>query len=238
VCATCHDAPPRYGHVAAFATTTMARADRDPRTREGECARCHTAWGARGDASRRPPLEVGAIGLGCTSCHDVHGEAPLRPTADVCVGCHSPGEGALPQASAAAIWAGRGGIDVKTGAPLEGPAPHAGVARGCLGCHDSGPNELERGKSHAFRATVASCTPCHANEPKRRPELAERARALVDELAPRAPRSVPPHAEPISKRLSDPKARALRNALLVLEDPAADVHNPAYAERLLREARP
>jgi hypothetical protein len=238
VCATCHDAPPRYGHAAAFATTAMSRADRDPRTREGDCARCHTAWGARGDATRRPPHEVGAIGLGCTACHDVHGKGPLLPSSDSCIGCHSPGTGALPEASAAAIWAGRGGLDVKTGLPLEGPAPHAGDPRGCLRCHDSGPEGLERGKSHAFRATLASCTPCHAEPPRRRPELAERARALVDEFLPPARRGEPPHAEPSARKLPGTTARALRNALLVLEDPAADVHNPKYAERLLAEVSP
>ena len=55
VCATCHDAPPRYGHVVAWRTTRMARADRDPRAAsEGACARCHTTWGflAQGAARR------------------------------------------------------------------------------------------------------------------------------------------------------------------------------------------
>ncbi|HVR20034.1 MAG TPA: multiheme c-type cytochrome [Polyangiaceae bacterium] len=242
VCATCHDAPPRYGHVAAFATTAMARADRDPRTRERPaCARCHTTWGSRGEAARRPPAEVGMLGIGCVACHDVHGKRPLRPTSDVCIDCHSPSaaEGTLPEASAAAVWAGRGGSDARTGAPLEGPAPHANDARGCLRCHDSGPSDLERGKGHAFRANPLSCAPCHAEAPKRRPELADRARAIVDAILPLARKSSPPHAEPFAKTLAPAKARALRNALLVLEDPAADVHNPVYAERLLAaEERP
>jgi hypothetical protein len=238
VCATCHDAPPRYGHAAAFATTAMTKADRDPRTRErAECARCHTTWGARGETARRPPPEVGPLGLGCAACHDVHGERRLKPSSEVCIDCHSPGSGPLPAASAAAIWSGRGGFDAKTGAPLEGPAPHAGDARGCLVCHDSGPAELERGKGHAFAASPTRCTPCHAEPPPRRPELAERARALLDEILPLARRSAPPHAEPLAHALSPERARVLRNALLVLEDPAADVHNPVYAGRLLAEER-
>ncbi|HEX6277767.1 MAG TPA: multiheme c-type cytochrome [Polyangiaceae bacterium] len=234
VCATCHDAPPRYGHVAALATSSMSHADRDPRTRERiECARCHTTWGARGESARRPPAEVGALGLGCVACHDVHGKRALKPSSDVCIDCHSPGTGPLPEASAAAIWSGRGGLDVKTGAALEGPAPHAGDARGCLRCHDSGPAELERGKGHAFAASPVRCTPCHTEPPPRRPELAERARALLAEIVPLARRSAPPHADPSSLALPPERARALRNALLVLEDPAADVHNPEYAARLL-----
>ena len=70
-------------------------------------------------------------------------------------------------------------------------------------------------------------------------ELAERARTIVDAILPLARKSSPAHAEPFTTTLAPAKARALRNALLVLEDPAADVHNAAYAERLLAaEERP
>jgi hypothetical protein len=265
VCAVCHDAPPRYGHGAAFATTRMAVSDRDPRTREQrECARCHTAWGSLAEPARRPPAEVGAFGLGCAACHAVHGpdEASSAPHAllrasdvravlpgapasalgpsRVCIGCHSPGSGPLPEASAAAIWAGRSGVEPKTGAALEGPAPHASDPRGCLRCHDSGPAELERGKNHAFVAAPASCAPCHADQPMRRPELASDARAILDEIVPLArgrKRTEPFHAGAIASTLPPARARALKNVLLVLEDPAADVHNPAYARRLLDAAR-
>jgi hypothetical protein len=264
VCATCHDAPPRYGHVSAFATTKMSAADRDARTRERpECARCHTAWGYLGEPARRPPAELGALGLGCVACHDLHGLGgadasqpgllrqvdvlavlPGAPPAAlgasrVCIPCHSPGNGSgAVSASAAAIWAGRGGVEPETGTALDGPAPHANDARGCLRCHDSGPPALERGKGHAFAPGLASCSPCHAEEPKRRPELAREARKLVAELLPRAREygALPLHAEALSPALSTTKARALENALLVLEDPAADVHNPAYARRLLEAA--
>jgi len=220
----------------------MARADRDTRTRERpRCARCHTTHGARAEPGRRPPADVGALGLGCTACHEVHGQKPLRPTSDVCVSCHSPGDAALPEASAAAIVAGRGGTDPTSGAALDGPAPHASDPRGCLRCHDSGPAELERGKGHAFRVAVASCSPCHAEPPSRKPELAVAARALLDELVPLArgaSRASPLHAEAVATSgLSQTRARALRNALLVLEDPAADVHNPEYARALLERSK-
>jgi hypothetical protein len=265
VCAVCHDAPPRYGHGAAFATTRMAASDRDPRTRErSECARCHTTFGSLAEPGRRPPAEVGALGLGCAACHDVHGpaDAPSAPHAllrdadvrsllpgapasalgpsRVCVACHVPGSGPLPEASAAAIWAGRGGVEPSTGSALEGPAPHASDPRGCLRCHDSGPAELQRGKNHAFVARPASCAPCHAEPPSRRPELARDARAILDEILPLTrgqKRSEPFHAEALASALPPAKARALRNALLVLEDPAADVHNPEYARLLLDTAR-
>src|SRR5262249_22353462 len=42
VCASCHDAPPRYGHVVAWRTSAMARSDAQAETRVGRCAACHT----------------------------------------------------------------------------------------------------------------------------------------------------------------------------------------------------
>jgi hypothetical protein len=83
VCASCHDAPPRYGHVEAWRGTRMARADRDPRAAtDRACARCHTTWGFLAQAStaaasvdRRPPAGVGALGVTCAACHAVHDHA-------------------------------------------------------------------------------------------------------------------------------------------------------------------
>jgi len=214
VCATCHDAPPRYGHVAAWRTTAMSRADSDPRAaREPGCARCHTTWGFlahvtsdAADASRRPPPQLGAGGVGitCAACHAVHdhaagdarGPAPAllralpRPTllatartppADrsaVCLDCHTPAvTDAAPAASAAALWLGRGGLDPATGAALDGPAPHARVAGGCVGCHAAGPAGLDRGASHAFVADRASCASCHV-QPLPAEDLRARAQGL------------------------------------------------------------
>jgi hypothetical protein len=197
VCATCHDAPPSYGHVAAWRTTAMASADRDARAaREPACARCHTTWGflaqVTDDAAnlaRRPPPDVGAVGITCAACHAVHAHATggarapapallratprpaLLATAElasgglsaVCLGCHTPAvDDGAPTASAAALWLGRGGVDPETGASLDGPAPHARVASGCVGCHATGPAGLERGASHGFVAGSASCARCHS----------------------------------------------------------------------------
>jgi hypothetical protein len=76
VCATCHDAPPRYGHVLAWRASRMARADADPRTEGEPCARCHTTWGALGRPEWRPPAEAAPAGIACAACHAVH------PTSD------------------------------------------------------------------------------------------------------------------------------------------------------------
>ena len=46
VCATCHDAPPAYTHVAEWASSAMARSDASPATRATfACARCHMTAG-------------------------------------------------------------------------------------------------------------------------------------------------------------------------------------------------
>jgi hypothetical protein len=106
-----------------------------------------------------------------------------------------------------------------------------------LRCHDSGPPELVLGKSHAFRAEPSSCVGCH--EPRERASsLRERAQRLLARWGREAPSggSLPLHAQPPSQLLASEQERALANVRLVLEDPAADVHHPAYAKLLLDAA--
>jgi hypothetical protein len=264
VCAVCHDAPPRYGHVLAWRLTAMARADQNLRARsERACARCHTTAGfleavatpERAPVDRRAPDGVGAVGIGCAACHAVHDPktpgAPrlLRATptpalltgaaSSVCLPCHTPDAGdTRPGASAAALWLGRGGLDPATGAPLTGSAVHAGVAGGCIGCHRAGPDNLERGAGHGFRAPTSVCASCH---PPRTPTTDLRAwaqalwRALRKHETP-----LPPHAagdaDGVRVDRRTPLGRAAWNVLLVLEDPAAAAHNARYADALLASA--
>jgi hypothetical protein len=263
VCAVCHDSPPRYGHVAAFETSRMARSDRDPRTRENECARCHTGAGALGRPALAAPAGV-TLGIGCAVCHDAHPErAPASPLlrelprpatiaslpaatsgpSVVCLGCHAPANtDRVPEASAASLWSASGGVEPENGSALAGTAVHASHPRGCLSCHDAAEPGVERGASHGFRASRSRCAPCHASPPAPAPEIRTRAGALRELLEARLgsplrnPRNAgPPHAE----RRALPNSslgRALYDVLLVLEDPAADVHNPAYARLLLERA--
>ncbi|HVY30119.1 MAG TPA: cytochrome c3 family protein [Polyangiaceae bacterium] len=265
VCAVCHDAPPRYGHVMALAASRMGHADSAPMTRSPSCARCHTAWGALG---RKAPASVESAGITCVTCHDVHPHgagreatphaaesllrqlalpetlpqppASFRGVSRVCIGCHAPSSDSLrPEASAAALVAGQGGFEPQSGAPLALEGPHARPARGCLTCHDSGPSDLQLGKSHGFRATDESCAKCHQKPPARDAALAERARQLLARLDPsRADGSLdnPWHARYELVLPTPQHTRALRNVLLVLEDPAADVHHPSYAKSLLDAA--
>jgi hypothetical protein len=256
VCATCHDAPPRYGHVAAWEKSRMATADRDPRTAGAACARCHTTAGFLAAAgalpgARQAPPEVGPLGIGCAACHAVH--APGRPAAPgllravaapaglgalpggagrsaTCVACHAPGDDAT--SSAAALWLGRGGVDPRSGQSLDGPAPHRTLEGGCLGCHGAAAGAAP-GAGHTFAASPARCRGCHGPLPED-PALAARAARLWRALGQAA--GHPPHAaRPTLDRMTA-RGRAAWNVQLVLEDPGASVHNPRYARRLLDAA--
>jgi hypothetical protein len=265
VCAICHDAPPTYGHVAAWLGTAMARADRDARARaDRACARCHTTAGflasvAGATADRRPPADAAPVGIACAACHAVHARetgappgsllrAPATPALlagagagpAVCLPCHTPDPDApRPSASAAAIWLGRGGLDPATGAPLTGAPIHAGVAGGCVGCHRGGPDGLARGAGHGFGAAREGCAGCHAQPlPPPGSELTARARQLWDDWrrAAGTPATAPAHASDARVDRATPLGRAAWDVLLVLEDPAADAHNPRYARALLAAA--
>ena len=260
VCAVCHDAPPRYGHVVAWGGTAMARADRDPRAgSEPACARCHTTWGfldavatpERGHVDRSPPTGVGPLGISCSACHAVHDakrpgatrllrETPVPAllagaTSNVCLPCHTPDAAdARPTATAAALWLGRGGLDPATGAPMTGAPLHAGVAGGCIGCHRGGPDNIDRGAGHGFRATAAACAPCHGSAPPAS-DVRARAQQLWRRLAGRDVTD-PAHArvrDGVTVDRRTPYGRAVWDLLLVLEDPAAGAHNARYARALL-----
>jgi hypothetical protein len=291
VCATCHDAPPTYGHVAAWRSSRMARADADLRARsDGACAQCHTTSGflaaARaedGTSSVRPargreldprsaPSEAGPIGIACAACHAVHDEpsahdgasagalvrevrlpaaldgVSIAPASRVCVPCHAPDNASSPSASAAAIWAGRAGVDPDTGTMLVSTSVHSGVARGCLGCHRAGPAGIDRGAGHAFAPDLGICAACHAGAV---PDGAAIERAIQRDAgvlfaklvelgavgrAAAPARGGPRHAAGVHLG-SDRLGRAAYDVMLVLEDPAAAVHNAPYAHALLEAAR-
>jgi hypothetical protein len=266
VCAVCHDAPPRYGHVVAWRGTAMAHADQDPRARaEPACARCHTTWGflaavatpERAPVDRRPPDGVGPVGISCGACHAVHdtgGPAAAHllrttpvpallagATSSICLNCHAPDAAdARPGASAAALWLGRGGLDPATGAAMTGAPIHAGVAGGCIGCHRAAREDanVERGAGHGFRAPPSVCAACHGQPPSS--DVRERARRLWRLLGPRESTG-PAHArddDGVAVDRRTPLGRATWDLLLVLEDPGAAAHNARYARALLDAAAP
>jgi len=278
VCAYCHDAPPRYGHVEGWRASMMSHADHDRTAHDNpKCTGCHTTWGflerhEREPASphkhpRKPPEGVGDVGISCAACHDVHGASHdkglLRDLAmpdilanvpelahspsGTCLVCHAPdGQSTLPQASASALIAGRGGVDPRTGAPLLGPAPHLGVTGGCIGCHDGGPTSLERGANHSFAPNPKRCSSCHAKPPQGVSSIATEAQDLWQKLLDRrvvthtATREEPQplHAtDSLRAGANQPLSRAAKNLALLLEDRAAAVHNPGYSKLLLQTSR-
>jgi len=258
VCAYCHDAPPRYGHVAAWQSTAMARADRDSEARSSPaCARCHTTWGFIERPDREPPPHAAPPGITCVACHAVHPaggkdakspgrceealrrEVPVPPLlagavgagdpSRVCVACHAPAPGdAFPAASAAALVYGRGGLEPLSGAPLEGAARPLG-ARGCLECHAHGPDGLGKGTSHGFRA-LRDAAGSDAAIARRAWQLGERL-GITPRSDGRPPHAAPPRLDPSAQR-----GRAAWNVALVLGDGASDVHNADYARALLDSA--
>jgi len=249
VCAHCHDAPPRYGHVVAWRASRMAHADDSNRARtDAACARCHTTHGflahqAGIEDKRVPPSELPPLGIGCAACHAVHdassGRASLRSVrvpkafenlalgaeSRICVACHAPDETGAPQASAAAIVFARGGIDPLTSAPIEGTP--TSMPNGCIGCHRNGPTDVERGAGHAFKAA-------HRDEASDR-KLHDEAKQLLSQLL-ELDDGAPVHASTRSLP-NGPRGLAMRDVLLVYEDPAAATHNASYARALLFAAK-
>ena len=156
----------------------------------------------------------------------------------------------MPSASAAALWAGRSGVDPDSGDEIVGAAPHVSPVIGCVTCHASGPTEVQRGASHRFAASA--CGSCHGDQRKMSGDIAERAAMLWSRLSreplpERAGQSArraatanetvrPPHAKGEFRARDERLARAAYDVLLVLEDRGAAAHNPAYATKLLDAA--
>ena len=107
VCAICHDAPPRYGHVVAWRGSAMSRSDEDPRTRAVGCRDCHTTLGflarigvrevGAGSTGMAGALAAGAVpDAGSTgqpmepaARHD-DVQASVGPIGIACAACHAP----------------------------------------------------------------------------------------------------------------------------------------------------
>jgi hypothetical protein len=270
VCAFCHDAPPRYTHVAEWSRSRMARSDADPATREPACARCHTTAGFLG---RSPaPASAGTLGVTCAACHaphSAHGNALIRAvdaplsmaelgsdsdlraptgTSRLCVACHAQADGDhLPSATAGILWLA--------------PGPHDTID-GCTGCHGGSgprtPEELGPAKTrsgprtpedlglaktdHTFAPALDRCVGCHAKPPvSPGPAIRERAVVLWSVLV--GNKSVveraggtPPHARAAIISADPRLSRAARLVAMVLEDPAAGVHNAPRARAYLDAA--
>ena len=267
VCATCHDAPPRYRHVEQWRASRMARSDAAPGTREPGCAACHTTAGFLDGVGARTPRALAAqavqTGIACAACHAPH--APhsgarlvrslpasvpaLEPREAICVRCHSPVADELhPSASSGLLWLGSARVPARDHDGWEAvtaPSVHRAVPGGCVGCHGGSPTADQRRLDHSFRAEQRNCTSCHAaNDQQTRMReaqrsLRQRAEALAARLAADCPSAAvePDHANgKVERCRTQPLTRARFEIALVLEDPAAAVHNDAFARSLLDDA--
>ncbi len=258
VCATCHDAPPRYAHVSSWRTSAMARSDRDPEAAsDAQCQRCHTTAGFLRTLSNAPrettPDRAGLVGIACAACHTPHGShgsslvrevavppafASLEGKSRICVACH--------ENDAAGVWLG----------DSSSPSPHA--ALGCASCHltKSGAlgAETSRGASHDFRAG-ATCRACHPGGVSSEEGLRARAQTALDALARAGVVALSPSSsasssssESLARDPRPPHARrprlqgtaedqALVSSLLsVIEDRAALVHNARFVKNVVERA--
>jgi hypothetical protein len=262
VCASCHDAPPRYGHVAAWLGSAMARSDADPRAaNDVACTGCHTTWGfletfgqgAEPRRSRKPPVGTGPNGIACAACHAVHEHGRMAPTPGL---LRSP---PLPPILASAAPSTGPAVCLPCHTPdARGARPFASAASIWLGRGGLDPRTGAALDGRAPHGTIAGgCTGCHressAGDLQRgrshgftAPADGCRAchgDARADESLQTAARRLwralfgrdvrPDHAAGQLVDRGTPRGRAAWNLLLVLEDRGAGAHNPTYARRLL-----
>jgi hypothetical protein len=248
VCAVCHDAPPRYGHVAAWRAGEMAQVDPDPALREDPCARCHTTEGYLGIEVLERTAEIT-----CVACHAPHAaeHGPAltrRPAIDpaiteaamiegssrACAACHGIDRALdLPAASAVALVTGHFAFGAD-GNELRAAAPHGGLERGCLSCHGSAgagaAGALERGGDHAFGVARDVCAQCHDRALDAPADLAARIASLADRVGDVSRGAARP-GTPASAG-----ERARWNAALLANDDGAWAHAGRGAIDILRAA--
>jgi hypothetical protein len=244
-CARCHMTA---GFLAAVGAHGMRFADEDDLHAEPAgigCAACHASHRAHQgkELVRAVPLPAP---------FDAPADEGRFGSSAVCVPCHAPIDGErYPSASAAALYAGRVPL---AGAPTV-RAPHDNVPGGCIGCH--GATARPKVLDHSFAVDRARCAGCHggSSPPEERAGdqgvlVHERAVFLLTKLRERlglAASSAPAHAvslggPPQTPGVAPPAqtpealARALYEVGLVVEDPAAGVHNAPLARALLLDA--
>jgi hypothetical protein len=169
----------------------------------------------------------------------------------LCVRCHSPEASDLqPSAAAGSLHLGRVRVPLadRTGWELtRGPAPHGTVPSGCIGCHGGRAAAPNTRLDHSFQADMRTCGSCHKPDIGERLRISQRAielraRTLLRMLAAHCTPidvegSAPPHASAFEQSCSAPRfTRALYEVRLILEDPAAGVHNASFARELLDDA--
>ncbi len=258
VCATCHDAPPRYSILEAWQRGAMSRSDLDPATREPACAACHTTGGFLGSLGHlwravvpEGEAQPGPTGIACAACHASHreevGPAQLRlmPLPD-----HLADHLASNLAGTASLELAAPGIRVCLPCHSAGPGdglPRSSVAEILFGSSELPPVEVPHAAvpgtclgchgPHDFAVNSAVCLECHEEGPPPDPSeaLQQRASVLLKRLGVERAGA---HLQAAGKANIPGKARsrALRAAALVAADRAAGVHGAPRARALLEAA--
>ena len=245
VCAVCHDAPPRYGHVVAWRDTGMAHADRAPRTRSDRaCARCHTTSGflaAIGARAERPsPVQAEPIGITCAACHAVHAHETAGPPAALLRPPETAGPAALlrapaaPTLLAAIIADPRSSVDARSSVCLpchtpdpEAPLPSASAAALWLGRGGLDPASGQPLLGAAVHArAVGGCVACHRAGPE------GLARGAGHGFAARPSTCTPCHAQPLPPSDLTARARHLWETWRQVTGAAPVESAPAHASDL------
>jgi len=199
MCLACHDHGTITGHFFEYSTAhdnayTLAGGTV---AKNAECFKCHTAEGAMGvifDKEFTPSNTDTVTGIGCSVCHDPHGEggldAQLRISGNfsiplstgaytaaagkglVCYNCHNadatlPAVGSIPHNSQAEMVQGVGGYTYGTDLAAV-KSEHGDLGLTCSDCHMS----KSAGTTHQMLMTegtaerIGGCTAsCHATAP-------------------------------------------------------------------------
>ena len=241
-CFKCHGAEAESAEWALSGHAHNLAALRAAVNGASSCLGCHSSgyraatpsgWGRQRPAAV-VTLDNAINEVACSSCHSHAYEDTedylIRPVADTCITCHKmdcgcAGKGIIHQSQSEMF------LGVLGNGVADTPSLHAEKMDGnCAVCHMYRPDgsegvALEEG-GHTFKATMASCLPCHEDSVERRATATADTQELLSQ------------AEAL---LADAEAgarydSAKTNIDMVIADAGVGFHNPTYARLLLERA--
>ncbi|MCD8554995.1 ammonia-forming cytochrome c nitrite reductase subunit c552 [Seleniivibrio sp.] len=197
VCLTCHDYSGVSGHSFKYSDThdkshTLANGNV---ARNASCFKCHTGEGMMGrifNTDINPSNTESVSGIGCSVCHDPHGESGLASqlrttgsytipsgtiasagTSKLCYYCHNadvslPAVGTIPHNTQAEFMQGVGGYEYGQNLGFT-KSIHGSVDVQCATCHmkenGKATHELDMHDNPAGRITTCVASGCHTTSP-------------------------------------------------------------------------
>ena len=197
VCLTCHDYSGVSGHEFKYSDThdqshTLANGNV---ARNSSCFKCHTGEGMMGrifDVDITPSNTESISGIGCSVCHDPHGESGLASqlrttgsytlpdgttasvgTSKLCYYCHNaevslPAVGTIPHNTQAEFMQGVGGYEYGQDLGFT-KSVHSIQSVQCATCHmkenGKATHELDMHDDPAARITNCVVSGCHTTSP-------------------------------------------------------------------------